>query len=68
MLYYEELKQFNDELSKLLYNAAILEMLCRKEKIIPPNQNKKYNITKEDILKISKRFPIIFSLNALLTE
>ncbi len=68
MLYYEQLKQFNDELLKLLYNAATLEMLCRKEKIILPNQNEKYNITKEDILEISKRFPITFSLNALLTE
>lgn len=68
MLYYEQLKQFNDELLKLLYNAATLEMLCRKEKIILPNQNEKYNITKEDILEISKSFPITFSLNALLTE
>ena len=68
MLYYEQLEQFNDELLKLLYNATILEMLCRKEKIILPDQNEKYDITEEDILKISKRFPITFSLNGLLTE
>ena len=68
MLYYEKLKQFNNELLKLLYNATVLEMLCRKEKIILPEQNEKYTVTEKDILEVSKRFPIIFSLNALLTE